>query len=307
MPQSVQYHRTCVASEIVLPLPPCSSGLGELSLSIGPNPFPHTIFHEEYYQLPDGTIQIAVAQDDEHFRIRFPNMAEFWIDAVAQNIVAQAKAEATSDTLAHLFIDQVMPRFLSTRGHTALHASGAVVAGQAALFVGQSGWGKSTLASEFHFSGHPGISDDVIFIEKTRRVFHAVPSYPGFRLWPHIANRYETSVKLAPVAHYYSKQRLITKADVHSASIGCGFLIVPPDEASDSIEIEPVDPMKAFWSLTEQSFRWMPSDRAQIQREFTLFSDLAETVPFFSLSYPRQLPLLPGVRQRIVDHVAGLG
>jgi hypothetical protein len=236
-------------------------------------------------------------------------MADFWIDTATQRIVAQAQVEVTTDTLAHLFVDQVMPRFLSTQGHTALHASGTVIANQAILFFGHSGWGKSTLASEFHFNDHPGISDDVIFIEQAGDRFHAVQSYPGFRLWPDMAGHYESAAtNLEPVAHYYAKQRLVTASPppIQPTPIRCMFLITAPDQADEQIQIGPVDRMKAFWTMTEQSFRLMPHDTAQIQREFKRFSDLADSIPFFSLSYPRQRAALPAVRQRILDHVATL-
>jgi hypothetical protein len=308
MTQSFQYYRTCcIASGITLPLPRCTLQGCEVSLVIGPNPFPTVVFHEEHYRLPDDTIQITVAQDDIRYRLCFPEMAEFWIDAAVRQVVAQAQAGVTSETLAHLFVDQVMPRFLSTLGHTALHTSGAIMDDQAILFLGHSGWGKSTLAAEFHFNGYAGISDDVIFIEHVGKTFLAVQSYPGFRLWPDIASRYESSVAhLAPVAHYYAKQRIVTNTQTQSMPIQCAFLIASPDQADDHIQIEPLDPMKAFWILTEQSFRLMPHDTTQIQREFALFSDLAASIPFFSLSYPRHLASLPAVRERILDHVAGL-
>ena len=53
-----------------------------------------------------------------------------------------------------------------------LHASGAVVDGQAILALGSSGAGKSSLAVSMHAKGYPTLGDDTVFLSSTAR---AVP------------------------------------------------------------------------------------------------------------------------------------
>ncbi len=47
-----------------------------------------------------------------------------------------------------------------------LHASGAVVNGRAVLALGAAGAGKSSLALSWHRAGHPGLGDDVVFVDQ---------------------------------------------------------------------------------------------------------------------------------------------
>jgi hypothetical protein len=60
-----------------------------------------------------------------------------------------------------LLVGRMMAFLLRQRGWLPLHASGVEVGGQAVLFLGASGSGKSTTAAAFHSRGHQVVTDDV--------------------------------------------------------------------------------------------------------------------------------------------------
>jgi hypothetical protein len=65
------------------------------------------------------------------------------------------------DVLRILLTGRMMAFLLRQRGWLPLHASGVEIGGQAALFLGASGAGKSTTAAAFHSQGYAVITDDV--------------------------------------------------------------------------------------------------------------------------------------------------
>lgn len=304
------YYRKIVASDVPLPLSHVETDTKiDYTFSIRHARLLPVPWFGGVHQLTDGTIWLMAGEFATGYRIRFPQSAEFQVHTVESKITAQAVPQTTPDTVAHLLIDQVLPRFLSTQGHTSIHASGVVVNGKAVLFLGQSGYGKSTLASEFYFSGYPGISDDVIFIEQNNNTFYAVQSYPGFRLWSDSLDRHSgRSLSYAPVAHYHAKKRItdIVSTD-YPVPIQCVFLLGDPEVNNSGIRIEPLAHQQAFWTLTQHSFRLMPSDQRQMEREFFLFGGLAEQIPICSLTYPHSYASLPDVLQQILNYLDTLG
>jgi hypothetical protein len=60
-----------------------------------------------------------------------------------------------------LLVGRMMAFLLRQRGWLPLHASAVVIEGQAILFLGASGSGKSTTVAAFHSRGHHVITDDV--------------------------------------------------------------------------------------------------------------------------------------------------
>jgi serine kinase of HPr protein (carbohydrate metabolism regulator) len=71
---------------------------------------------------------------------------------------------------ATFFLDTVMPLVLSVASRTVLHASAVEHEGEALLFVGASGRGKSTLASVLAGDDDAVMADDAVIIEDSRRL-----------------------------------------------------------------------------------------------------------------------------------------
>lgn len=84
----------------------------------------------------------------------------------------------------------LMATLLRQRGFLVLHACGVAKDGQAVAFVGESGWGKSTLAEYFCQRGYTLLSDDVMAVQVGQEgQAEVLPSYPQIRLRPE-AGRY---------------------------------------------------------------------------------------------------------------------
>lgn len=73
---------------------------------------------------------------------------------------------------------------LNQRGYLILHASAVKVNNKAIAFIGDKGWGKSTMARAFIAQGHQFITDDVLAIDLNNNCPRVFPSFPQLKLCP---------------------------------------------------------------------------------------------------------------------------
>ena len=83
------------------------------------------------------------------YLLRFPRQCDFVVSADATRIDTRPHRQVAPEILEHLLADQVLPRCLAQRGELVAHAAGIAFGRDIALFVGESGRGKSTLAGLF--------------------------------------------------------------------------------------------------------------------------------------------------------------
>lgn len=88
-----------------------------------------------------------------------------------------------------LILGPALGVLLQQRGRLVLHASAVAVASKAVLFLGRSGWGKSTMAAALYARGHDIVADDVTAIKvgKATDIPMVVPGFPQLKLWPEAA------------------------------------------------------------------------------------------------------------------------
>lgn len=73
---------------------------------------------------------------------------------------------------------------LHQRGRLVLHASAVAMNGGGALFLGASGWGKSTLLAALAARGHSPVADDVAAVDADAAHPVLLPGIPQLKLLP---------------------------------------------------------------------------------------------------------------------------
>ena len=258
-----------------------------------------------------GSLQIARLPAASGYLLRALDFCDFHIDVMAGSILVDPLNGLDPHTLEHLLIDQAMPRLLAGQGQLVVHASLVRIASSAALFLGCSGWGKSTLAGLLHRRGHTALCDDSTVLELRNGLACATPAYPGLRLYQDsIEHAFDDAPAGAPVSGYSSKQRV---SDLRMPSDWLGaqpiraiYLLDDPARSSDAITLAPLTSAEACMALVEHSFRLDPTNHPQTMRLLQQAGALVQGVPVNVLRYPRDFAGQDALVDAILHHFDGL-
>jgi len=256
----------------------------------------------------DGTYWQSWSKSDHGYRLQFHDQAIFWLATDGRRIRCFLYPETPINTLTHLLLDQVLPYAISLRGQTVLHAGAVLIHEKAAVFLGTTGSGKSTLTASFCAAGFPLLADDSLLVQPDHDKVWVIGSYPSVRLWSDSVDAVAPAQPLKRVSHYNDKQRLIPNAEgiifhpdpVHIAGF---YLLDNTGPPMDTVEFELVSPGTVFVALMRHTFRLDITDRVRAQQEFEALTQLAGRVPLYRLRYPREYDFLPQVRQAIIEHL----
>ncbi len=267
------------------------------------------IIWTHHWKLPGGQISISSGNRNEEYWLHFPHLAHFRINPTSKRIYCYQPPETPENSIRHLLLDQVIPRLLSHMGEQILHASCVNVNHSAILFSGESGWGKSTLASFFHTSGHPLLTDDGFMLKKVGTKIKGNPSYGGARLFPDSMSLLpgipEDTVS-SPVSHYCAKKRLnITDSNgMNSIPVKAIFTLSNPEfsQQSENIIIRKLYGAAAVMALVKNCFPLDITDTERMGKQLQKLTLIASTdeLSIYSLSYPRQPDKLPEIVKSIV-------
>lgn len=323
MPFQYRFADRVVVSAIELPALPIASGLEVVAapasgIAIGPpvhSPRTRRFRHWLHvWQDDSGEAGMRVRGEPSHceqpaYRLRVPGLADFIIAPGSLSIGIEPRKRTDPDTLEHLLLDQVLPRVLAASGELVVHASAAVIEGRAALFLGRSGWGKSTLAGMMAAAGNTPLSDDCLLVRPANGEVSVLGTYPSLRLNPDsLRHLHGEKPASKAVAYYTEKQR------VQAASPGIGacpaaaiYLIEEPGlDAAVEASIRPLPPPSACMALLEHGFRLDLGNRAETTRTLELAAAVSRCLPAFSLAYPRDYGQRDALVAAITRHCASL-
>jgi len=118
----------------------------------------------------------------DDYYLLFDEEAEFVLSADGSTVSWFSFTEVSS-TLIHLLLDHVIPRALNRQGRSAVHGSClAYRPDRCFAIVGESGRGKSTLASALVARGYRFVADDCVVIDVIDGRPLARAAYPELRL-----------------------------------------------------------------------------------------------------------------------------
>ena len=250
-----------------------------------------------------------VRRDGDVLHVIFFGTCRFRIDTGKHHIVICDIAEtAQQSDLIHLLNDHIAPRLLAYEGLLILHGSAVDCDGVIALFLGETGAGKSTLALSLDQAGYRLLGDDAVIVEQAGASgFVGEPVYPSLRLFPEsISALIGSGTATAPMAGY-SEKRLVRLDDLDARSgvrmpIAALFFLDDGDAAHPDAPVA-VDfsPTKACISLVEQSFAMDPFDPVATADRLAACAAVALAIPAYTLSYPRDYDRLPEVHELIMD------
>lgn len=152
------------------------------------------------------------------------------------------------DVLRGWVVGIFLPVLLRQRGLLVIHACTIKKNGSSAVFVGNSGWGKSTIASFFTQQGWKLLSDDVTAIDVTTVPFPtALPGFPDVRIRPQ-SRFIIDSFDALPKVHQKTDKRIHRSSAFTSTSAPVRKVYVL-DPTADKVSCTPLQPSEAVMHL----------------------------------------------------------
>ncbi len=254
------------------------------------------------------TVDADTVDADKIDVLRFSGIGDFY---VAPHRIVGHLVEAVDPRLVEIrFLGSVLAYWLECRGTLALHASAAVVDGQAIAFLSGNFSGKTGLVATLVRQGHSLLTDDILPIEETKNRFVGYPGYPQMRMWPDLATHFLGGCDdLEVVYPTLDKRRVKLGPDTfcdQSRPLACLYL--PERRAageSGRCEIDVVPPRDALIELVRHSFSPFLVEAIGLQpQRIDKISRLLERVPMRRVLYPEGFENLESTASAILEDVS---
>jgi len=240
--------------------------------------------------LPDGSLYF-----------RWTGLYEFLLSANGRRLACRAINGAPPDVFPNYLAPQVLSFALLKRGVDPFHATTVVIDEQAVAFLGDSGYGKSSLGAAFLQAGHRLLTDDLLVLTQRRRRFMAQPGPPQVKLFPEIAKTLlGEPVNGTPMNAGTNKLVIPLPPDLVSQQakpLKAIYILRSPasKQPPKRLTLRTLPGRRACLDLIANTFNVVIMERSRLARQFNLAAKLAAGVPVKSLSYPRELSQLPAV------------
>lgn len=258
---------------------------------------------------PVGPLSVARLQTAGRLTLRLRLSNEIVLDVIPdlRRVVEMgASLEIAEDTRIHFLADQVLPRIMAHDGSLVLHAGAVRHHDGCMVFVGESGFGKSSLTASFDQAGRALMGDDALLISTANKICHARAVYPSLRLFPDSVKAVlSEGARTASVANYTPKLRveIPLAADLERDKfmpIKAIFVLAGPGQIG-AIELRPATPASCCMALIRNSFALDPTDTQCARKRLQHASQLSASVPAYEITYPHAYEQLPRVREAILS------
>ena len=241
-------------------------------------------------------------------RIRFvwPGLLSCVLSADGDDVAVTPLGDDVAEGfITHLF-GHVLSFALLKKGFEPLHSTVLAAPGGAIGILGDSGYGKSTLAAALMSAGLPLVTDDLLVLLPEGEDLMAQPGLPRLKLWPEAAARFIPEAPSEPMAPGAQKRIYPLESPRWTAEprpLRTLYLLRRPvtRNVTSRVTIRTIPQANAFVEITRNTFNSMLVDPVRLRGQFRFASDLAARVPVRSLTYPPGFEHLPDVVDRLLQ------
>jgi hypothetical protein len=293
-------------SSIPLDLPTRGQGtLGEIQLRTATASF----FADAVRGVPLGQLdgswyEFAHFSDGASYA-RWDGVGEFFVSGNGRLVLCRQFDAATTESFQVYLLGQALSFALVQSGFEPLHATCVVIDGDAVAFLGNSGFGKSTLAACFLQSGYRILTDDLLLLQTNSGQVVAYPGPARIKLFPPDARRFLGSESRS-VPMNTATQKLIIPLDgerrwLTPVPLRVVYSLSRSDDTdSSTIRVEPLSPRQAFLELLKNTFNRRIVDPSRLMRQIQNASRLAGLLPVRRVSFPWISSRVPAIQEAIL-------
>ena len=298
-------------SQIPLPFPVAGRGeLAHIAVRIAPASYFQEAIRDVSLEQSDGFWHQFARLADGSSYARWQGVGEFLVSRDGLQILCRQSEIAGTESFTESFqvymLGQALSFALVKRGFEPIHATTVVVNGEAVVFLGDSGFGKSTLAATFISAGYPVLTDDLLILQPAGNRVMAYPGPARIKLFPQIARRFlgdlADGIRMNPdteklILPLHGKQICSLPVPVRVV-----YALAPPLEVfpKQSIHFETLSIREGFLELVKNTFNYRIIDAGRLKRQLEQTSNVVTLLPVRRLSIPRDLDQLLSSRDAIV-------
>lgn len=297
-----------IRSDMSLPLPMGSSGaLFELQIREHAGPIRTSIRKKiEFQHNPFSAFDVGSLSEGSNY-VGLRGVGECLVSRDGRRINCYRLRRANPESFNVYLLAQALSFALVKNGMEPLHATAVVVEGTAVAFLGDCGFGKSTLAAEFLQAGHRLLTDDLLILSKIGRQVLAYPGPPRIKLLPEMSSRFLGDAKTGFPMNSQTRKLIVPldhgRACRAAVPFAAFYALPSPEEIAvgSNIRITTLNRKEAFLRLLGSAFNVSILHPRRLRRQFEAIEALANSVVVNELSYPRALECLPQVREAILS------
>lgn len=222
-----------------------------------------------------------------------------------QEIVIDPAPGIEEATIRLYLLGPTFAVLLRLRGFLVFHGSAVAVNNSVVTFLGDAGWGKSTLAEAFLTRGHTFVTDDVLAIRSETNQPMILPTFPQVKLWPEAAAGLGFAPETLPQLHSQVLKR------AHRFTDGFSQIPLPLKRiyvlgpVSSDHEIKSLQSQEAFVHLVRHSRNVPFPSRPDLDiLHFHQCAKLIKQIPVCLLKRQNSLNALPSLVSLIEEDLA---
>jgi hypothetical protein len=244
--------------------------------------------------------------EDGAARVCWKDHFDFVVSADGTRVLWRRLVGVSDEVLFTYLLNQVLSFCLLARGIEPLHATAIVVGDSAIAFLGDSGFGKSTLAAAMLGKGYPLLTDDVLVLSFKGQEVLVLPSLARIKLTPDSADAFFPGRRSINMNNFTPKMILPLQAWEHASSPVPlrALYLIPSKPSTSKVSIRRVYGRASFLPLIQNTFNNSVLAQSRIKQQFAFASRLVRIVPIKRMSYPKRFDMLPVVIDAILTDVA---
>ena len=238
--------------------------------------------------------------DQVYFEI--PEIARYLINQTKEITIQLIDKKRAED--AHKYILTFILGVISfKKGYFPLHGGGIVHNGEAYMFTGKSGAGKSTTLAGLQQRGFPSVGDDIsnLFFEEGKT--HVYPCFPRFKLWDEsleILNARDSGeYKLRSDMEKF----LVPMNNFHSTPIPVKRIYHLVEENSE-MSFNSISKNNKIKKLVQNSYKpWMVKMFKLQQKHFSLVTQITDSVEITEFKRPKDQKQLDQMFEFLIQDI----